>query len=102
MLVKTAVYGGDPNWGRVLAAAGRSGVELDPRCVRSGLPATVAPSSRWYPAARRWRMTKQKPRGSSPARSAIHLDLGAGAAEATVWTSDLTHEYVTLNADYRT
>ena len=32
----------------------------------------------------------------------IHLDLGAGAAEATVWTSDLTHEYVTLNAHYRT
>jgi glutamate N-acetyltransferase/amino-acid N-acetyltransferase len=103
VLVKTAVYGGDPNWGRVLAAAGRSGVELDPaRCAL------------WF--AGDGGAEFQVVAGGTPLAYdevaaaaifacqdlAIRLDLGAGDAEATVWTSDLTHEYVTLNAHYRT
>ena len=103
LLVKTAVYGGDPNWGRVLAAAGRSGVALDParaalwfsgdgggeyQVVAAGapLPYDEAEAARIFACH----------------ELLIHLDLGAGAAGATVWTSDLTHDYVSLNAHYRT
>jgi glutamate N-acetyltransferase / amino-acid N-acetyltransferase len=103
VLVKTAVYGGDPNWGRVLAAAGRSGVELDPSIC-----------ALWFAGdggSQFQVVTGGTPLAYDEAEAArifachdltIHLDLGAGAAEATVWTSDLTHEYVTLNAHYRT
>ena len=103
LLVKTAVYGGDPNWGRVLAAAGRSGVELDPAC-----------AALWFAGdggAEYQVVAGGAPLAYDEAEAAriftchdllIHLDLGAGAAEATVWTSDLTHDYVSLNAHYRT
>jgi glutamate N-acetyltransferase/amino-acid N-acetyltransferase len=103
LLVKTAVYGGDPNWGRVLAAAGRSGVELNPD--RAAL---------WFAGddgAEYQVVATGAPLAYDEAEAAriftchdllIHLDLGAGAAEATVWTSDLTHDYVSLNAHYRT
>jgi len=103
LLVKTAVYGGDPNWGRVLAAAGRSGIELDPAC-----------AALWFAGdggAEYQVVSAGAPLAYDEAEAAriftchdllIHLDLGAGAAGATVWTSDLTHDYVSLNAHYRT
>jgi glutamate N-acetyltransferase / amino-acid N-acetyltransferase len=103
LLVKTAVYGGDPNWGRVLAAAGRSGVELDPS--RAALR-FAGDGGNEYPV-----VAAGAPLAYDEAEAAriftchdllIHLDLGAGEAEATVWTSDLTHDYVSLNAHYRT
>ncbi|HSN75373.1 MAG TPA: bifunctional glutamate N-acetyltransferase/amino-acid acetyltransferase ArgJ [Anaerolineae bacterium] len=103
LLVKTAVYGGDPNWGRVLAAAGRSGVELDPACAALWFAGDGGDE---YPV-----VADGAPLAYDEAEAArifachdllIHLDLGAGAAEATVWTSDLTHDYVSLNAHYRT
>ena len=103
LLVKTAVYGGDPNWGRVLAAAGRSGVELDPS--RAALW-FAGDGGNEYPV-----VAAGAPLAYDEAEAArifachdlvIHLDLGAGAAEVTVWTSDLTHDYVSLNAHYRT
>ena len=101
--VKTAIYGGDPNWGRVLMAAGNSGVKLEPGQVAlwfsgdGGRPLQVVAGGRPLPYAE----------GEAAAIFActdltVHLDLGAGDAEATAWTSDLTHEYVTLNAHYRT
>lgn len=103
LLVKTAVYGGDPNWGRVLAAAGRSGVELDP-----------GSAALWFSGdggAEYQVVAGGAPLAYDEAEAArifacrdllIHLDLDAGAAEAAVWTSDLTHDYVSLNAHYRT
>jgi len=103
LLVKTAVYGGDPNWGRVLAAAGRSGIELDPAC-----------AALWFAGdggAEYQVVSAGAPLAYDEAEAAriftcrdllIHLHLGAGAAEAMVWTSDLTHDYVSLNAHYRT
>ena len=103
LLVKTAVYGGDPNWGRVLAAAGRSGVDLDP--ARAALwfsgdggdeyPVVAGGAPLPYDEDEAARIFTCRD-------LLIHLDLGAGAAEATVWTSDLTHDYVSLNAHYRT
>lgn len=103
LLVKTAVYGGDPNWGRVLAAAGRSGVELEPAYTALWF---ASDGGAEYPV-----VAGGAPLPYDEAEAArifaghdllIHLDLGAGAAEATVWTSDLTHDYVSLNAHYRT
>lgn len=102
-LVKTALAGADPNWGRVLAAAGRAGLELDPsrlalwignerdeqlQLVASGEAAD------WEEAAAASILGEPE--------ITMRLDLGQGEDSATVWTCDLTHEYVSINADYRT
>lgn len=100
-LVKTAIHGNDPNWGRVLAAAGYSGVAIDPARVRlwfgaadelqlldRGLPCP-------FDAAAASALLKQDP-------CVIHLDLGLGAAGAVLWTCDLSAEYVRVNAEYTT
>ncbi|HOU41321.1 MAG TPA: bifunctional ornithine acetyltransferase/N-acetylglutamate synthase, partial [Promineifilum sp.] len=102
-LVKTAFAGGDPNWGRILAAAGRSGAAIEPerlalwvgapgaeplQLVHAGTPTAFGEADAAAVFAR-------------PEFTA-HVDLGLGDGEATLWTTDLTHEYVTINADYRT
>src|SRR3989475_674323 len=99
-LVKTAIYGADPNWGRILAAAGAAGVPL----VVERLALQVGLDGEWltlaehgataHPDLARAREIFQ--------RKAIRLrvDLGLGRAEAVVWTCDLTPDYVRINADY--
>ncbi|MBI1797803.1 MAG: bifunctional glutamate N-acetyltransferase/amino-acid acetyltransferase ArgJ [Candidatus Eisenbacteria bacterium] len=101
-LVKTAIHGGDPNWGRVLCAAGYSGAAIDPQrlslafgegpraimLVKAGLPLA-------FDAAAASALLELDP-------VIIRLDLGLGAAEATVWTCDLSAEYVAINAHYTT
>jgi glutamate N-acetyltransferase/amino-acid N-acetyltransferase len=97
-LVKTAFYGGDANWGRILAAAGRAGVSLDQsraslwyddlQLVASGLPLD-------YDEAQANQLAGQ-------AEVTVTLDLGLGAGEAVVWTCDLSHDYVSINGHYRT
>jgi glutamate N-acetyltransferase / amino-acid N-acetyltransferase len=97
-LVKTAFHGQDPNWGRIVAAAGRSGVAFDPN--RIDLFIGEVPIVRggelvagdWESAAHEV-MKKQE--------FSILLDLKAGEAEATILTADLSEEYVGINADYR-
>jgi glutamate N-acetyltransferase/amino-acid N-acetyltransferase len=99
-LVKTAIHGADPNWGRVLAAAGAAGVPLTPD--RMGLQ--VATDGDWltlaaggataHPDAARARaIFEQK-------TIRLRLDLGVGRAEAVVWTCDLSPDYVRINSDY--
>jgi glutamate N-acetyltransferase/amino-acid N-acetyltransferase len=99
-LVKTALYASDPNWGRILAAVGRAGVAdldverveifLDELCiVREG---GRAPDYREQDGLR---VMGQDEIG-------IRIRLGRGAASETVWTSDLSNEYVRINAEYRT
>ena len=96
-LVKTALHGGDPNWGRILAALGRSGARFSVN--RVSLAAGNVSSS---PTASRPRTRRKTPRRSSPASaSRSSLDLGGGDARAVVLASDLGHDYVSLNADYR-
>lgn len=97
-LVKTALAGADPNWGRILAAAGRAGVTFDPARARVWLAGKLvcrygAPVA-FNEAALHRRMLERK----------VHLalDLGAGRGRARMWTSDLTAEYVRINASYRT
>ncbi|MEK7859950.1 MAG: bifunctional glutamate N-acetyltransferase/amino-acid acetyltransferase ArgJ [Chloroflexota bacterium] len=97
-LVKTAIHGADPNWGRILAAAGRSGARVDQRraAVRIGdVPVFVqgAPVAFDADAVRRifGRSTIE-----------IDVDLGIGEAEARAWGCDLSAEYVRINAEYTT
>jgi glutamate N-acetyltransferase/amino-acid N-acetyltransferase len=98
-LVKTAVHGGDPNWGRLVAAAGRSGAAfvLDRARVRIG-PVVLFEDGR--PFDERAPQAADYLQGST---LEIEVDLGAGGGHAaTVWTCDLTAEYVKINAEYRT
>ena len=101
-LVKTALTGGDPNWGRILAAAGRAGVPLDPDKVAlsvSSGPEFVQLVLWGLPCG--YQELTAAHILSQPAFQ-IHLDLGLGDGETTLWTCDLSHDYVSINADYRT
>ena len=99
-LVKTAIYGGDPNWGRVLAAAGAAGVPL----IAERITLEAATDGGWFTlatagataladTARARRIFQQK-------TIRLRLDLGLGRAEAMVWTCDLSPDYVRINSDY--
>jgi glutamate N-acetyltransferase/amino-acid N-acetyltransferase len=101
-LVKTAIHGGDPNWGRVLCAAGYSGAALDPdRLALAFGPdgGQVRVVARGLPAEYDERAAATTLRDDTVY---VNLDLGLGAARATVWTCDLTAEYVAINAHYTT
>jgi glutamate N-acetyltransferase/amino-acid N-acetyltransferase len=97
-LVKTAFAGGDPNWGRIFAAAGRAGVKFD--------PARVDIHMAGIPVLRRGRPLEFNERAASNRllEPHVHLlvDLHAGRASARYWTCDFTAEYVRINASYRT
>jgi glutamate N-acetyltransferase/amino-acid N-acetyltransferase len=97
-LVKTAFAGGDPNWGRVFAAAGRSGVKFDPSRVDITM-AGVHVLSRGKPLDFNERAASN--RLLAP-HILIVLDLHAGRSAARYWTCDFTAEYVRINASYRT
>lgn len=97
-LVKTSLYGEEPNWGRILCAAGYSGVALDPNRIRLSLCGITVfrgggPVLSARPKAER-ALKKQEVQ--------IALDLGDGESAAKVWTCDLTHAYVDINANYIT
>jgi glutamate N-acetyltransferase / amino-acid N-acetyltransferase len=99
LLVKTAFRGEDPNWGRIICAAGRSGAQFDPRRVDlfiGDVPVVLQgllAEGDWE--ARAARAMKRR-------EFSILLDLNAGDGDATVLTCDLTEDYVKINADYRT
>ncbi len=97
-LVKTAIHGGDPNWGRLIAAAGRGGVAFDlSRATVTIGPTVLFEDGRPYDEA--------APRAAEYLRRTeidVSVGLGAGSATSTVWTCDLSAEYVRINADYRT
>lgn len=97
-LVKTAVYGHDPNWGRILCAVGYAEAESDPDAIdlflcghqltRDGMGLPLD-----EPAMREALSASEIP---------VDIDLKLGDGEATVWTCDMSHEYVTVNAEYTT
>lgn len=97
-LVKTAIHGADPNWGRILAAAGRSGATVDARraTVRVG-DVTVYETG----APRRVDLEAVRRIFAAPTIE-IQVDLGLGTGGATAWGSDLSAEYVRINAEYTT
>jgi glutamate N-acetyltransferase/amino-acid N-acetyltransferase len=97
-LVKTAIHGGDPNWGRLIAVAGRAGVafELSRAVVTIGSIVLFdhgRPRDEYAPEAAAYLQGKEL---------TVSVDLGSGSAASTVWTCDLSAEYVRINADYRT
>ena len=98
-LVKTAVHGGDPNWGRIVAVAGRAGVGFDLARARVAIGGVELFHDEQIfddrePAAAEHLKTSEV---------AISIDLGTGGGgEATVWTCDFSAEYIHINADYRT
>jgi glutamate N-acetyltransferase/amino-acid N-acetyltransferase len=98
-LCKTAWSSGDPNWGRLLAAAGYSGVEFDPGLVRIEIGAQPV----FELGVRSPMFDKAAAHAAMMAREyTISLDLGLGTAECRFLTCDLTEEYVRINADYST
>lgn len=97
-LVKTAIAGEDPNWGRVVMAIGKSGAaaDRDALSIRFG-DITVAENG-WV--ARGYREEAGAAHMKEP-EIVIAVDIGLGNGAATVWTCDLTHGYISINADYR-
>ena len=98
LLFKTMLVGGEPNWGRVIAAAGRSGVTIEPE--RMAL---------WFGQVQVVRGGLELPenldRAATTLQAAeiqIRLDLGMGSSESTVWTCDINEKYVILNGSYMT
>jgi glutamate N-acetyltransferase/amino-acid N-acetyltransferase len=97
-LVKTAMFGCDPNWGRVLAAAGRAGVDFDPHTVnlafgtvplvQGGEPVDFAED--------------EMHEVLSASEVAVILEVGNGPGDAMVWTCDFSYDYVRINAEYHT
>jgi glutamate N-acetyltransferase/amino-acid N-acetyltransferase len=97
-LVKTMFAGGDPNWGRVLAAAGRSGVKFDPTRTDVYLGGLLAcRRGTAHPFSEKL-AHKRMMRDLVP----VMIDLKAGRGRARVWTCDFTSDYVQINASYRT
>ncbi len=98
-LVKTAVHGGDPNWGRLVAVAGRAGVGFDLAGARVQIGGVELFSDETV-FAEREPAAAEHLRGTDVT---IRVDLGVGGdARATVWTCDFSAEYIHINADYRT
>lgn len=98
-LVKTALYGRDANWGRIVAAVGRSGAEFKAENVNVSL-CGVALFHKGQPLPGNHDAALLEPLKARDVAVEIHL--GAGSAEYTFLTTDLSHEYVSINADYRT
>jgi glutamate N-acetyltransferase/amino-acid N-acetyltransferase len=101
-LVKTAVHGNDPNWGRILAAAGYSGAEFDPDRVELWFgegQGSIQVLSRGQPVAFDLRQASGLLRRDPVL---IRLQLGLGTGQATVWTCDLSAAYIQINSDYTT
>jgi glutamate N-acetyltransferase/amino-acid N-acetyltransferase len=97
-LVKTAVHGGDPNWGRIISAAGYSGAPLDESLARLWIGELLVFDGGTSTAIPKPDMARQM----QGEEIQFRLDLGMGDESDTFWTCDLSREYVTVNADYHT
>ena len=97
-LVKTAIHGADPNWGRILAAAGRSGAKVDQRKASvqiADVPVFTQGSPCAFDSDAVRRVFEQRD-------ITIGVDLGVGSERGRAWGTDLSAEYVRINADYTT
>jgi len=97
-IVKAAIFGEDPNWGRIVMAIGKAGEAAD----RDKLSIWFGP----HIVARDGERAAEYVEGTVAAymkgrEIVIRADVGVGSASATVWTCDLTHDYISINADYR-
>ncbi len=106
-LVKTAIHGRDPNWGRILAAAGRAGVAFDPEAValwlgEHQLMAAGQPLNFDRPAASAYMRARAAGAYLGDDTIAIRLRVGDGPGRGSAWGCDLSDQYVRINADYTT
>jgi len=98
-LVKTAIHGGDPNWGRLIAAAGRSGAAFD----LNHASVSIGDVRVFVDGTPHDELTPQAERVLQRSDPAVTVDLGVGGRHtATMWTCDFSAEYVKINAEYRT
>lgn len=99
-LVKTALFASDPNWGRILAAVGRADIhDIDIHKITIHLDDVCIVEN----GARSSSYTEQQGQAVMDKEEfSIKVSLGRGSAAMTIWTSDLSHEYVKINAEYRT
>ena len=97
-ITKTAIAGEDPNWGRVVMAVGKSGeaADRDRLAIWFG-PYLVASEGERAPGYDERTVAAYM----KNAELSLRVDVGVGAGQSTVWTCDLTHDYVSINADYR-
>jgi glutamate N-acetyltransferase/amino-acid N-acetyltransferase len=105
--VKCAVHGRDPNWGRIVAAAGRAGVAFDPDAValwlgEHQLMAAGQPLAFDRPAASAYLKARAAGAYLTDDTVAIRLRVGEGPGSGTAWGCDLSDQYVRINADYTT
>ena len=97
-LVKTAIAGEDPNWGRIVMAIGKSGAPADRDSISISFGDILVAKDGWVnPDYREDDAADHMKRDEIE----ISVDLGLGGGRAVVWTCDLTHGYITINADYR-
>ncbi len=97
-LVKTAIAGEDPNWGRVVMAVGKSGAQADRDLLSIRFGDILVAENGWVSPD----YTEEQ--GAAYMKNTellVHVDMGLGEGESTVWTCDLTHGYISINADYR-
>ena len=97
-ILKAAIFGEDPNWGRVVMAIGKAGEAAD----RDKLSIWFGPHIVARDGVRAAEYSEETVAAYMKGREiVIRADVGVGTAKATVWTCDLTHDYVSINADYR-
>ena len=97
-LVKTAIFGCDPNWGRILCAIGYAGVPIDTAAVRVGLCGKTIYAAGAGAALALEPLVEAMRADEIP----IDIDLGAGTAAAEIFTCDFSYDYVRINAEYTT
>ncbi|MEY1557031.1 bifunctional glutamate N-acetyltransferase/amino-acid acetyltransferase ArgJ [Yoonia sp. R2331] len=97
-LVKTAIAGEDPNWGRIVMAVGKSGAYADRDRLQITFGDVLVAENGWVAASYTEEAGAAHMKGQN---ITIGIDLGIGTGTSTVWTCDLTHGYITINADYR-
>ena len=97
-LVKTAIAGEDPNWGRVVMAIGKSGAKADRDLLSIFFGDVLEAEKGWVSPDYKEELGAAE---MKKAEITIKVDLGLGEGKSTVWTCDLTHQYITINADYR-
>lgn len=97
-LVKTAIAGEDPNWGRIVMAVGKSGAVADRDKLRINFGEIAVAENGWVSPNY---VEEDAANYMKNDALSINVDLGVGNATSTVWTCDLTHRYIEINADYR-
>jgi glutamate N-acetyltransferase/amino-acid N-acetyltransferase len=97
-LVKTAIAGQDPNWGRIIMAIGKSEIKVIPEKLKISFGENMVAEAGCVSPLYSKKKVSTYMKGK---KIIVNVDLGMNLGKSTVWTCDLTHEYISINADYR-